>query len=769
MLGRASDVETFIMNGQDEARIDIELQDETIDEQQRNGQERKHPVFTRIIRRTGSPPSSFLISGQPSTAKKVRERVMQDFAISVDNLCTFLPQDRVGSFSGFDAKSLLIETEKALSNNHQLWRTHEELIKEQAQLVTGWSSVESMREKLQQMQAENQRLEREKQRMEERDQALLQAEQLRKKVVWFEFESFRHQAMEAQQAKKQKKAELKQLMESLQPLEEQCNEAEEKANRLETRYKTLDQQIQKIQKEQEKQHQKYVKHEDAIEETYIEIQEMDSQRALLKNAVEEHRAKVETLRQTLADLPSLDTVQEAFEVTQQERRACHPRFEEAKRELRQLHDQHRELQENHKRNQAKLSKLQDERTQRIELVFRQQPKLKQVYDWVQANRSRFRKEVVGPIVCEMSPKSRNAAAYLEQHIPNATLKSFVVRTKEDQDLLYNEVRSKLKLPVNIILIKNIQEKPRIYSEERMNVLKNEYGIIGYLDEAFTAPDVVLAAVKTSAQVEKVLVGTEKTYQILDKCSAELVDYLAKPEGGQSKPQSCCIFAPKGASSQKFTSVLSKYQSKQSLRIDDISPAKWLAPGVSEDAKQKVADELKRLEQQLEELTPAFTNAQEKMARVQQEAQEAQSRLKDAKDNLENLKKVQGKLKNAERKLFESEEALAVDNEDEKKQKITMLKNRQAASTAALEAHAQCQKDMLERTYKCAAARINKEIVSAEAHRIRYCSFEGLRSDFLVTRELTNPFAQMLQADVRGAETAVPRFRSAICSCKQTFC
>jgi structural maintenance of chromosomes protein 5 len=34
--------------------------------------------------------------------------------IQVDNLCTFLPQDRVGDFSGFDPKAMLLETCKAV-------------------------------------------------------------------------------------------------------------------------------------------------------------------------------------------------------------------------------------------------------------------------------------------------------------------------------------------------------------------------------------------------------------------------------------------------------------------------------------------------------------------------------------------------------------------------------------------------------------------------------------------------------------------------------
>jgi hypothetical protein len=102
--------------------------------------------------------------------------------ITVNNLYVFLPQDKVGSFSGFDSKQLLVETEKSLSAGQHLWHTHQALIEAQEELHSGTSNVDTLKERLDQLTIENQRLERETQHMEEPEIALEHADLIRKKL-----------------------------------------------------------------------------------------------------------------------------------------------------------------------------------------------------------------------------------------------------------------------------------------------------------------------------------------------------------------------------------------------------------------------------------------------------------------------------------------------------------------------------------------------------------------------------------------------------------
>lgn len=65
--------------------------------------------------------------GKAVSQKVIRER-MNKLNVQVDNLCQFLPQDKVCSFAALSSSELLRETEKAVGSEEMLAR-HDELIR----------------------------------------------------------------------------------------------------------------------------------------------------------------------------------------------------------------------------------------------------------------------------------------------------------------------------------------------------------------------------------------------------------------------------------------------------------------------------------------------------------------------------------------------------------------------------------------------------------------------------------------------------------------
>ena len=208
LLGRASDVETFIANGEDEGSIEIELV---------NTEGGANPVIRRDLSH-GKPKSKFFWNDQPVTAKSVRETCLEKYHITVDNLCTFLPQDRVGNFSGLNAQELLVETEKSL--NPQLYETHLDLIQEQEQMKGGAHQKETLEHRLAQLQQEARRLESAKELLEERELAEKQSALLQKKMLWLHFDDLVAQTNQKKAAKTELKQRLQELKTELRPLEE---------------------------------------------------------------------------------------------------------------------------------------------------------------------------------------------------------------------------------------------------------------------------------------------------------------------------------------------------------------------------------------------------------------------------------------------------------------------------------------------------------------------------------------------------------------------
>ena len=118
-MGRAKEVSEFVKIGKHEAMIEIELC--------RDGKKfKKNPIIRCIIKKEGNK-SLYTLNGKPSNKKQVQE-VARSFSIQIDNLCQFLPQDRVAEFANLSPVELLRSTQRAVASQEMIdW--HEELIK----------------------------------------------------------------------------------------------------------------------------------------------------------------------------------------------------------------------------------------------------------------------------------------------------------------------------------------------------------------------------------------------------------------------------------------------------------------------------------------------------------------------------------------------------------------------------------------------------------------------------------------------------------------
>jgi hypothetical protein len=235
-----------------------------------------------------------------------------------------------------------------------------------------------------------------------------------------------------------------------------------------------------------------------------------------------------------------------------------------------------------------------------------------------------------------------------------------------------------------------------------------------LDESFTAPDIIMQALRTHAAVHRVLVGGEETQLSMD--TKNLLEFLAEPDRslGQNNAQSSVTFTSRGDKSFKFTQSISKYSHKPSTRVDDIFQARLLAPGVSERAKKEAEDNLSGAQESVAAFRPSLEAAEKKNHEKEAEAQSVDAKAKGAKATKENYIKFQAKLVNAQRKLKDAEKALDCDDEGEKKKLVKSLMNRVAHSITALEAHADQHKKMLKSTVSSAGIGVSKSsLVVAE--------------------------------------------------------
>ena len=481
-LGRADDAREFIAHGKDRALVEIEVAP-------LDGKEGH--IFRRIIDRNkgsekgrGKGASTFFINGEQTNIKEIRKVVSEVYNISIDNLCTFLPQDRVGSFSGFNSKQLLEETEKSLSGSQHMYDTHQTLIKLEAELNQGGNNVEAMEKKLKKLEADFTNMEREKQRMEERQEAVEQVDLLQKKILWMKYDELRSLCIELKEKKDTARKELETAKAKLAPMEERVAELYHKIQQSQSRFQTMDHQAQQAKQEVQKQVKKVENHSADMEDVVCRLSTVDEDKRKAERDVEVCQAQLEAEESKLASLPEAEELKAQAEQEANEFRSLALPVRDMKREQARVNQELREAEQTVNSAQTFLNKMNDVKMNRRNKVFQQFPNLREIADFVNKNRKEFRRPVWGPVACEVEIKSNNAAAYLEQHVANHVFKAFVVENKEDYNLLYQKVRVEMKLPINILTVKDGKLLPldRMYSDQKMETLKREHGVVGYLDE-----------------------------------------------------------------------------------------------------------------------------------------------------------------------------------------------------------------------------------------------------------------------------------------------
>jgi hypothetical protein len=258
----------------------------------------------------------------------------------------------------------------------------------------------------------------------------------------------------------------------------------------------------------------------------------------------------------------------------------------------------------------------------------------------------------------------------------------------------------------------------------MAMLKREHGVMGYLDESFEGPDIVVQALKANSAIHKVLVGDDRTQDSID--NRGLGEILSEAENEGNKLQSYCIFASRRGQSNKYTSQISKYSGKPSLRVDYVKPAFMLTRGASDDAKEKVIRAVQEIQDRKNKIQPEVDRSTREHEELLVEVQNSQQRAKDAKSQIQNIQKLNAKLENSKRKLREAQAKLETDNEEEKKQLIDTLKQRVLVSLKAMSAHSESYKQMMEATVKTSGAKLNKEVTTVQERLSGEKATEALR-------------------------------------------
>lgn len=202
-------------HGFQEAMIEIELAG---DKKRTKG---RNLVITCKIKREGNK-TTFSVNGKPSTKKAVLEYA-KSFSIQIDNLCQFLPQDKVVEFAAMTPVELLRSTQRAVGsqemidmheNLKELGQKHKEI---QARQVSDQDTLGNLEGRQRMQEADVERM-RERENIKERVRLMEAA----RPFARYREARIRHR--EAKEKRKEQASALKKLEEEVEPSLRAVNE-----------------------------------------------------------------------------------------------------------------------------------------------------------------------------------------------------------------------------------------------------------------------------------------------------------------------------------------------------------------------------------------------------------------------------------------------------------------------------------------------------------------------------------------------------------------
>ena len=220
-LGRAGQIGEFVKHNQEYAFIEIELQG-------LKGQD-NHVVKVKIIKDGNG--REWWLNGKRCPLKEVQQ-LCKSLSIQIDNLCQFLPQDKVSEFAALSPVELLLQTQRAAAPPEMLaW--HEDLKtfrKEQKSLEE--QGIED-KENLDRVEGKMASLQAQKTQLEEINFIKENVVLLKQTLPFIEYRDLQKQGREIKERKKVAQDRLQRLKDASQPSLEAVNRKTEYRERIE--------------------------------------------------------------------------------------------------------------------------------------------------------------------------------------------------------------------------------------------------------------------------------------------------------------------------------------------------------------------------------------------------------------------------------------------------------------------------------------------------------------------------------------------------------
>ncbi|KAH8730592.1 hypothetical protein GQ44DRAFT_768351 [Phaeosphaeriaceae sp. PMI808] len=495
-LGRAKELGLFVKNGSDEAEIEIELA--------AGPKMKTNPIVRRMIRKSDNK-SIFWINGKHASKNAVLA-LCKEFSIQIDNLCQFLPQDRVVEFAKMTDVDRLRETQRAAAPKHMVgWHDQlKELRTEEKGLETKQLNEKSHLERLEKQQnADRDDVERYHQR-----EGLLQKSNCLAKVrPIIELSLHRDAITEAKQHLLTARRELDQINAEVDPVRQAQAEVEAYKDHIEQVVKLRQNRTEMIKTQANKLYSKIEQEKQVIADCTTKINGEAGSKKVRERDVIRINAEIQRLERQRRDQPV------EYDAAPFDRRKANigAELRDAKSRSGDLTTRHDELKaranelnrENTERRQQR-AKLDTQSGKQAGVLSRLSRDTATAWKYFQEHRQEFplKGEVFGPPILECSIRDPRYADAVESQLRKGDLVAITFTNIEDQKLLSNKFVGLDGLRLHDIHTRTSLKPLSNYGSPIAPGDLQNMGFEGYLIDYIQGPDAVLAMLCDNARLNR---------------------------------------------------------------------------------------------------------------------------------------------------------------------------------------------------------------------------------------------------------------------------
>ncbi|KAL8826595.1 MAG: hypothetical protein Q9170_007342 [Blastenia crenularia] len=653
-LGRAKDISEFVKHGEQEADIEIELAADPKRHQ-------RNPVIKCNIKRENNK-STFSIDGRPSNKKTVIE-LCRSFTIQIDNLCQFLPQDKVVEFAAMTPVELLRSTQRAVAPQEML-DMHEELKEHRRKQKAVQERVQGDQDALENLESRQRAQADDVQRMRER-------EVIKKRVGFLEMSRPFPLYREAQRAYIEAKKTRRQAAEEFADLE---REVEPSLRALNDK-KTYQQQVEAATNGRRKIVQDAEKAADGIDRKLKSLHErkgeLDAEVEVEKNGGKDNRKEAMRLEQNIVRLkkqieeqpPDLD-ISGYNERIREKQRAT----EDASQKVTELKSRQADI--GH-RGRDKGQRVQQARQDLADLesqAGKQESKLKnastdtfKAWQWIKQNQNEFEKQIFGPPIVECSVTDLRYVDQIETLCQRSQLLTITCQTKNDFKKLSNILHDRLHLAeINMQHMEGtLGNFPPPIPRDQLD----RYGLTGWALDYISGPEPVMAMLCANVRLNSTGVGDRDT-------TPEQFELL------QDGPIENWVTR---RSSYKIARRREYGPSATSTNVRDVRKAQvWTNQPVDMRAKRDLQENIEGWQSELAEYKKEIDQAQAEIEQIRTEVRESQEEIKSLHTEKAAKQKAMTEIRALPTRLAQQEQKLAAAQQSmaDMRQRLHAIANKQ---------------------------------------------------------------------------------------------